>query len=182
MQTQNRRNNRPSQSSRSYYSYGNVAYDTNPVYEPQRPQRQSQRQAKPVQRPKNQPVASARESVGLVVFKYIVVMALTFFGCLIYMGISVQADNASMLLRQEKELYTTLKSTNNIAEAEITEKLDLDYIRTEAISRLGMVEPESYQVVYIDVPKESYTIQYAGEEDFIEEDETSLFSLLFSLN
>ncbi len=174
-----RNNSRTNQVPPSYYSYGSVAYDTKPVY---RPERQPKNQARPAQRTKSQPAAYARESLALVIFKYIVVVALTFFGCLIYMGISVQADNASVLLRQEKDTYTSLKRVNNIAEAEITERLDLDYIRTEAINRLGMVEPESYQVVYIDVPKESYTIQYAGAEDFEEEEKTSLFSLLFSLN
>ncbi|WP_317853769.1 hypothetical protein [Chakrabartyella piscis] len=181
MQTQNRRNsNSRNHNSNRYYSYGSVAYDTDYMYQPRETR-------KPVPQPKRRPmpqqqvVASPKSSVGLAVFKHIVVIAMLFLGCLMYMGIGVQADNASVQLRIEKDAYSTLKSENNIVEAEITEQLDLDYIRTEAMTRLGMVEPEAYQVVYIDVPKESYTIQYAGEEYF-EEEENSVFSLLFSLN
>ena len=43
----------------------------------------------------------------------------------------------------------------------------MDYIKQEATERLGMSEPQSYQVVYIDVPKQSYTVQYA-EDDGVE--------------
>ena len=43
-------------------------------------------------------------------------------------------------------------------------QLDMDYIRTEATERLGMSEPQSYQVVYIDVPKQSYTVQHNAED------------------
>ena len=40
----------------------------------------------------------------------------------------------------------------------------MDYIRTEATERLGMSEPQSYQVVYIDVPKQSYTVQHNADD------------------
>ena len=30
--------------------------------------------------------------------------------------------------------------------------------------RLGMAEPQPYQIVYIDVPKQSYTVQHADDE------------------
>ena len=64
---------------------------------------------------------------------------------------------AKAMVKSELE---NLKSANAILEAELTEQLDMDFIRTEATERLGMSEPQSYQVVYIDVPKQSYTVQH----------------------
>ena len=73
-----------------------------------------------------------------------------FVGCLAFMGMHVLVDNAEVSLRRQK--------------AELTEQLDMDYIRTEATERLGMSEPQSYQVVYIDVPKQSYTVQHNADD------------------
>ena len=87
-----------------------------------------------------------------------------FVGCLAFMGMHVLVDNAEVSLRRQKAELETLKSSNAILEAELTEQLDMDYIRTEATERLGMSEPQSYQVVYIDVPKQSYTVQHNADD------------------
>ncbi len=72
-----------------------------------------------------------------------------------------------------------LKSQNHTIETELAEKIDLEYIEEQATTRLGMAEPQPYQIMYISVPKESYTVQYdvasAPEE---EEEGFSLSSLL----
>lgn len=39
------------------------------------------------------------------------------------------------------------------------------YIEQEAKTRLGMIEPQAYQIVYIDVPKQSYTVQYEAQAE-----------------
>jgi len=88
------------------------------------------------------------------------------------MGMNVLVDNAEVSLRRQKNELENLKSANAILEAELTEQLDMDFIRTEATERLGMSEPQSYQVVYIDVPKQSYTVQHnvddmANEASFL---------------
>ena len=92
-------------------------------------------------------------------------MALVLFlGCIAFMGMHVLADNAEVSLRRQKSELENLKSANAILEAELTEQLDMDFIRTEATERLGMSEPQSYQVVYIDVPKQSYTVQHNADD------------------
>ena len=80
------------------------------------------------------------------------------------MGMNVLVDNAEVSLRKQKSELENLKSSNAILEAELTEQLDMDFIRTEATERLGMNEPQSYQVVYIDVPKQSYTVQHNADD------------------
>ena len=67
-------------------------------------------------------------------------------------------------LTKQKSKLEDLKSANAILEAELTEQLDMDYIKQEATERLGMSEPQPYQVVYINVPKQSYTVQHDTEE------------------
>ena len=42
-------------------------------------------------------------------------------------------------------------------ESQMAKKLDLNQIRERAVNELGMQEPLPYQIVYIDLPKESYT-------------------------
>jgi len=54
----------------------------------------------------------------------------------------------------------------------------LEYIKQEAMKRLGMAEPQTYQIVYIDVPKQSYTVQYAADEN--EKEEPSFFASILN--
>jgi len=49
--------------------------------------------------------------------------------------------------------------------SKINDNTDLEYIEKEAKTRLNMTEPQPYQIVYIDVPKQSYTVQYEAEEE-----------------
>lgn len=94
------------------------------------------------------------------------------------MGMHVMVANVEVQVRQQKSDLTDLKAQNAILEAELAEQVDLDYIKQEAISRLGMSEPQSYQIVYIDVPKQSYTIQYASDAAETEEESPSILSSL----
>ena len=96
--------------------------------------------------------------------KMIGVALVLFIGCIAFMGMNVLVDNAEVSLRQQKSELESLKSANAILEAELTEQLDMDFIKTEATERLGMSEPQSYQVVYIDVPKQSYTVQHHADD------------------
>ena len=85
--------------------------------------------------------------------------------------------NQEVQIREKKDELATLKSQNAILEAELAEQIDLEYIKQEAINRLGMAEPQPYQIVYIDVPKDSYTIQYAADE-VVEEEPSFIASIL----
>ena len=144
----------------SYYTYGNVAYELQPDYSPYRFREEEEERRKEEARLEK---AEARES-RISSFKMIGVALVLFAGCLAFMGMHVLVDNAEVSLRKQKAELENLKSSNAILEAELTEQLDMDYIRTEATERLGMSEPQSYQVVYIDVPKQSYTVQHNADD------------------
>ena len=58
-----------------------------------------------------------------------------------------------------------LKNENNTLSSEISSQLSLDIIEKEATSRLNMAEPQPYQIEYIDVPKESYTVHYETDKN-----------------
>ena len=144
----------------SYYTYGNVAYELQPDYTPYRVREEEEERRKEAARIAKEEARETRISS----IKMIGVALVLFLGCIAFMGMHVMVDQAEVSLRRQKSMLEELQSANAILEAELTEQLDMDYIKQEASERLGMREPQSYQVVYIDVPKQSYTVQYAAEE------------------
>ena len=158
----------------SYYTYGNVAYELQPEYNPYRFREEEEERRKAEERLAKE---EAREN-RLSSVKMLGVALVLFLGCLAFMGMNVLVDNAEVSLRRQKSELENLKSANAILEAELTEQLDMDFIRTEATERLGMSEPQSYQVVYIDVPKQSYTVQHNADDVA---DEASLLTKVTNL-
>ena len=146
--------NRKRNQSGSYYTYGNVAYELQPDYTPYRVREEEEERRREAAR-----IAKEAERENKVSFaKMVGVAIMLFIGCIAFMGMHVMVDQA------EKSKLEDLKSANAILEAELTEQLDMDYIKQEATERLGMSEPQPYQVVYINVPKQSYTVQHDTEE------------------
>lgn len=143
----------------SYYTYGNVAYELQPDYSPYRFREEEERRREEEHLAKQE----ARES-RIVSVKMIAMAVVLFVGCIAFMGMNVMVDHAEVSLRQQKNELENLRSANAILEAEMAEQLDMNYIKTEATERLGMSEPQSYQVVYIDVPKQSYTVQHNADD------------------
>ena len=144
----------------SYYTYGNVAHELQPDYSPYRIREEEEERRKEEARTEK---AEAREN-RIASVKMIAVALVLFIGCIAFMGMNVLVDNAEVSLRQQKNDLDNLKAANAILEAEMAEQLDMDYIKQEATERLGMNEPQSYQVVYIDVPKQSYTVQHNADD------------------
>ena len=158
----------------SYYTYGNVAYELQPEYNPYRFREEEEERRKAEERLAKEEARENRVSS----VKMLGVALVLFLGCLAFMGMNVLVDNAEVSLRRQKSELENLKSANAFLEAELTEQLDMDYIRTEATERLGMSEPQSYQVVYIDVPKQSYTVQHNADDVA---DEASLLTKVTNL-
>lgn len=144
----------------SYYTYGNVAYELQPDYTPYRVREEEERRKEAARIAKEE----AREH-RISSMKMIAMALVLFAGCIAFMGMHVVVDHAEVSLRRQKSTLEDLKSANAILEAELTEQLDMDYIKQEATERLGMSEPQPYQVVYIDVPKQSYTVQYDADDE-----------------
>lgn len=143
----------------SYYTYGNVAYELQPDYTPYPLYEEKRRKEEEAREAR----AEARER-RISTAKMILMALVLFAGCLTFMGMHVLVANEEVSLRKQKGELADLKAGNAILEAEITEKLDMDYIKEEAVKRLGMAEPQPYQIVYIDVPKQGYTVQHADDE------------------
>ena len=161
MAERKRRNtNKTNTNTGSYYTYGNVAYELQPDYSPYRFREEEEERRKAAERLAKEDARENRRSSA----KMIAVALVLFIGCIAFVGMNVMVDNAEVSLRQQKSELESLKSSNAILEAELTEQLDMDFIKTEATERLGMSEPQPYQVVYIDVPKQSYTVQYNADD------------------
>ena len=158
----------------SYYTYGNVAYELQPDYNPYRFREEEEERRKAEERLAKEEARENRVSS----VKMLGVALVLFVGCIAFMGMNVLVDNAEVSLRRQKSELENLRSANAILEAELTEQLDMDYIKTEATERLGMSEPQPYQVVYIDVPKQSYTVQHNADDAA---DEASLLTKVTNL-
>ena len=149
---------------RSYYTYGNVAYELKPEYSPDHGRdREREEERRRRARANAQRKAESREN-SRIFGKSAIAIFLLFAGCIAFMWMNVLVHNAEVSLRKQKSELENLRAANAILEAELTEQLDMDYIRQEATERLGMSEPQPYQVVHIDVPKQSYTVQYAEDD------------------
>ena len=112
-------------------------------------------------------------------FKLTVAVILVFFGCFAMMASYASVMQQRMVVNSLKDELAYIKNENISLQADISESVDLEYIKGEAIYRLGMTEPQPYQVVYIDIPKQSYNVQYASAE--IVEDKGFTFEALLNL-
>jgi len=92
-----------------------------------------------------------------------------FLGCFAMMTSYAAVTQQRMTNNALKDELAYLKTENTSLQAEISDSVDLEYIKSEAVNRLGMTEPQPYQIVYIDVPKQSYNVQYASAETVEEE-------------
>lgn len=161
----------------SYYSYGNVAYDIEPEYTPYYPN-EEHKDGNALKEKSHK--AEVREN-RVTALKLIAIIVLLFAGALVFMGMHVRVINEGVELRREKTELADLKSTNAMLQSELTEQIDLDYVKEQATTRLSMSEPQSFQVVYIDVPKQSYTVQYAADTaDTADKESSSKFSNILS--
>ena len=153
------------------YNYSSVAYDYEPEieYSPQRQPQVSIRE-----------FAIQKRALFLQRIKLIFSVAVVFCGCITSMVMHATIEEQRIINNKLQDEITTLQNANNALNAEITEQLSLDYIEQEATTRLGMSEPQAYQICYIDVPKQSYTVQYdtqKSDDDGIMFDISSFFDM-----
>ncbi|MCD8214398.1 MAG: septum formation initiator family protein [Clostridiales bacterium] len=95
--------------------------------------------------------------VGIMVLMAVLAIA---FLCLYGYNYQLSTDISTL----QTEL-NELKEDNYYLENEFDNNLNLDYIEEVAINKLGMQKPSSYQIKYISVPKQSYTILYNTDEE-----------------
>lgn len=147
-----------------YYTDGSVAYDNVPHV------RESNTPA-----PRNKRPESKRKTVNtfswLYTIKVFMLFGVVFVGCMMIMSAHALIVKERMTLQTHRDELAAIKNENAILSADISQQLDLEKIKEKAINDLGMSEPQEYQKVYIEVPKQSYTVQYATQETA--EDSTS---------
>ncbi|MCD8091275.1 MAG: septum formation initiator family protein [Clostridiales bacterium] len=95
--------------------------------------------------------------VGIMVLAAVSAIA---FLCIYGYNYQLSSDIAAL----QSEL-NELKEDNYYLENEFDNNLNLEYIEEVAINKLGMQKPSSYQIKYISVPKQSYTILYNTDEE-----------------
>jgi cell division protein FtsL len=155
--------------SRSIRGYGNISsprYNTGSValdnaYEEER---QPVTQTKILSNSKKKIVPhSVREAAPLSLLKTIfTVLVCTGFVLGIVIFIASNTELKSQLT-EARQTLTQLNEDNAELKNNIEEKIDLAKVQKEA-EKLGMQKPSSYQTVKINVPKESYTVQYGTAE------------------
>ena len=64
-----------------------------------------------------------------------------------------------------KDELAQIKENNIYLETQLAENLDLEKVEKIAEKKLGMQKPAAHQIVYINVPKQSYTVQYAQNDN-----------------
>ncbi len=130
----------------------------------------------------NKNVKEKKKKVSSVIFKIkednhhyflspmnIVSIFIIFFG-IIALTVSSAAIRKSQLDITNMHLeLTRLEEEGAMTKAEIAEEYDVSQIEKIATSRLGMNKPKPYQIVYIDVPKQSSVVQYEQEKNGEEE-------------
>lgn len=188
------RKSRKSKSSKyknAYYNYNSEAYKYFPDYENKNvPLRRKQRRTvKKTESPRKNYLKSKKvsrykiASITNYSHSFKVFFAI-FFTFVLSLGlICTYALNTQKRDRINK-LNTELKQiieNNDYLQTELAKNLDLSTVEKIATTRLGMQKPDTHQIVYINVPKQSYTMQYdtTTENNESKLDIKKIFSNLF---
>ena len=149
----------------SYYNTSSNAYDFDrEIYE-----RENERQKAEEQKRIQRQAESVKRKSFIHRAKFTVAIFFVFAGCIVTMASNATVDRQRVINNNLKDELASLKTENTNLQSKINDNTDLAYIEQEAKTRLGMIEPQAYQIVYIDVPKQSYTVQYEAQAEEKEE-------------
>ena len=156
------------QDAKAYYTHGGAAYDIEPMEEEYAAPKKQTKKKKKVQKSKT----SAKKSLAMQVranraysIKVALVLGVFFCGTLAFMWSSAMVTSQRVETQKYKDKLADLKSENAILAIDVAEQMDLDTVKQIATEKLGMVEPQPYQIQYIDVPEQSYTLHYNDETE-----------------
>ncbi|MBQ4347015.1 MAG: hypothetical protein IJC39_01030 [Firmicutes bacterium] len=150
-----------------YYNNTSVAYDH--VYLPEPPaERVPQRKVRSFREER-----LARRARSAHRFKLVLVIIAVFAGCITLMCAEASVESQRMKNKRLAEELSVLRAENAAIEADMSDELSIEYIKSEAINRLGMVEPQDYQIIHVTVPELSYTVSHSAAS----ESESSGFSI-----
>ena len=160
------------QDAKAYYTHGGAAYDIEPMEEeyvaPKKKKKKVQK-AKPSVRKNLTMQGRANRAYSI---KVALVLGVFFCGTLAFMWSSAMVTSQRVETQKYKDKLADLKSGNAILAIDVAEQMDLDTVKQIATEKLGMVEPQPYQIQYIDVPEQSYTIHYKDDTEKPEDKNT----------
>lgn len=129
------------------YQYGSAA--RNYYTAPPLPQREDEKRPKAVPQKAND---------FAFVFKLFLCAAVLFSSIFVYVSMYASLNMKQSELKQLKNEIREAKSSVNEIKSVIATKLNLEHIQEVASTQLHMREPLPHQVVYIDLPENSYTV------------------------
>ena len=152
--------------SKTYYINGNTVRELEEA-QPIRPERRSREEIERTRREKNRRNAARRNrerafgmSRGYAFFLSICVAASAFSAVSLIQtqsSVTQKMKNVAVLQSQIEDL----QSDNNARYKEITNSVDLNYIKDVAMNQLGMTYASEEQVVYYSVENNNYMDQYS---------------------
>lgn len=153
---------KPVKSARTYYAHGSVAYDNVQIPAYEHPAVDNAPRKKKPTAKKRTPVIHTFS--WLYTLKVFMLFGMVFIGCMMIISAHVLLAKQRLQLQAHKDELAAIKNENAILASDISQQIDLEVIREKAQTQLGMAEPQDYQMIYIEVPKQSYTVQYATQE------------------
>lgn len=112
----------------------------------------------PPSEPKRKTKASPRHKVDIAFGIQITVCGIALFTCaMLYISSYATLRTKQSELNDLKNQKIAVANAITKVQADITKKLDLEYIRQRAEEELGMRKPLAHQIVYIQLPEKSYT-------------------------
>lgn len=151
------------QDAKAYYTHGGAAYDIEPIEEEYAPPKKQVKKQKKIKK-KPSPTMQVRAN-RVYSIKVALVLGIFFCGTLAFMWTSALATSQRVETQKYKDKLADLKSENALLAIDVSEQMDLDTVKKIATEKLGMVEPQPYQIQYIDVPEQSYTLHYNDETE-----------------
>lgn len=150
----------------NYYNYTSTAYDYEKEY------KSSPSINKRIKKVKKEKYVKAEQGI-----KFLSLKSITTFTIIVTFIIAIIFIEALIIQRKfdidtlNAELKEITENNKNL-ETELAKNLDLEYVEHVATTELGMQKPAYYQIVHINVPKESYS-----EKGNIKKQETFLTKL-----
>jgi cell division protein FtsL len=141
------------------YNPGSEAYET--AYDNEWVPQKKESNTRAVK--KKSVVQRVREVAPLSLVKTIFTVVVCTFYVLSIVICIASNNNYKTELVEAKNTLTQLESDNAELKNEIDDNIDLAKVEREA-KKLGMDKPSAFQIVKINVPKESYTVQYGADE------------------
>lgn len=140
---------------KAYYNYTSEAYD----YDTHITSREKTAIRKRIFKNKKIKYIKSEKNIKWLSFKFIFTLSILFVFATSVLILQGKIIHAQININNLNKELKTVRQDNNYLKTELSKILDLNEIESLAISEIGMQYPTSSQIIYINVPKESYTLK-----------------------